>query len=106
MVMPERAVDWAASFASRTKGEVGGALAEILALANATDIISFSGGFPDPQTFDRFIQAQGQALRARDSAPTNRGAWATRRKAVRDGLLAAMGSLPEKPCPLDPKVLG
>jgi 2-aminoadipate transaminase len=51
MVVEAQARDWAASFARRTKGDVGEALAQILALANATDIISFSGGFPDPETF-------------------------------------------------------
>src|SRR5262249_47045947 len=39
------------SFARRTKGEVGGGLASILALANVKDLISFAGGFPDPATF-------------------------------------------------------
>jgi len=51
MEVQRQATDWVALFATRTRGEVGGALAEILALANATDIISFSGGFPDPSTF-------------------------------------------------------
>ena len=47
----ERAVDWTALFAARTRAEIGPGLASILALANATDLISFSGGFPDPATF-------------------------------------------------------
>src|SRR5690349_6399370 len=51
MVVEAGVTDWTASFARRTKGDVGEALAAILALANATDIISFSGGFPDPTTF-------------------------------------------------------
>jgi 2-aminoadipate transaminase len=42
---------WAELFATRTRGDVGEGLAAILALANATDLISFSGGFPDPSTF-------------------------------------------------------
>lgn len=38
-------------FARRTRAAAGDALAEILALGNATDIISFAGGFPDPSIF-------------------------------------------------------
>jgi 2-aminoadipate transaminase len=44
-------IRWAESFAGRTRSDVGGGLAEILALSGATDVISFSGGFPDPATF-------------------------------------------------------
>ena len=44
-------IDWTATFAERTRADVGEGLAAILALANATDLISFSGGFPDPATF-------------------------------------------------------
>jgi 2-aminoadipate transaminase len=48
-VEPE--LDWTDLFAERTRAGVGEGLASILALANATDLISFSGGFPDPATF-------------------------------------------------------
>src|SRR5439155_23672091 len=44
-------VDWRALFAARTRSDVGPGLASILELANSTDLISFSGGFPDPATF-------------------------------------------------------
>ena len=44
-------IRWAESFAARARADVGGGLAEILALSGATDVISFSGGFPDPATF-------------------------------------------------------
>src|SRR5262249_38118809 len=37
---------WAEVFAARTRQEESDALAAILALANARDVISFSGGFP------------------------------------------------------------
>lgn len=37
--------------AARTAVDVGEGLKEILSLANATDTISFAGGFPDPATF-------------------------------------------------------
>jgi len=43
--------DWSASLAQRTRALGGGEITAILALAGATDVITFSGGFPDPQTF-------------------------------------------------------
>ena len=43
--------DWTASFARRTHLLGGGEITAILALAGATDVITFSGGFPDPETF-------------------------------------------------------
>jgi 2-aminoadipate transaminase len=42
---------WEEVFARRTKANAAEGLASILALANATDLISFAGGFPDPSTF-------------------------------------------------------
>lgn len=42
---------WSDLFAARTRADVGEGLAEILALAANTELISFSGGFPDPETF-------------------------------------------------------
>src|SRR5579863_5937049 len=43
--------DWTASFARRTRTAGGGEITAILALAGATDVITFSGGFPAPETF-------------------------------------------------------
>ena len=43
--------DWTGSFARRTQTLGGGEITAILSLAGATDVITFSGGFPDPQTF-------------------------------------------------------
>jgi 2-aminoadipate transaminase len=43
--------DWTASFARRTQALGGGEITAILALAGATDVITFSGGFPAPETF-------------------------------------------------------
>src|SRR5262249_31046885 len=40
-------------FAERTRGEVGDGIASVLAILGRTDLISFAGGFPDPQTFPR-----------------------------------------------------
>jgi 2-aminoadipate transaminase len=44
-------MDWTASFAQRTAALGGGEITAILALAGATDVITFSGGFPAPETF-------------------------------------------------------
>jgi 2-aminoadipate transaminase len=43
--------DWDAGLARRTKSLGGGEITAILALAGASDVITFSGGFPDPATF-------------------------------------------------------
>jgi 2-aminoadipate transaminase len=44
---------WDERFAARTRGGVGDAIADILALLAVPGIISFAGGFPDPWTFPR-----------------------------------------------------
>ncbi len=61
--------DWTASFARRTQTLGGGEITAILSLAGATDVITFSGGFPDPATFPAGILGEiaGQLL-ARDVA--------------------------------------
>jgi 2-aminoadipate transaminase len=41
---------WSPTFAQRTEG-ISGELAAILALSAGTDLISFAGGLPDPETF-------------------------------------------------------
>jgi 2-aminoadipate transaminase len=43
--------DWISGLARRTKALGGGEITAILALAGASDVITFSGGFPDPATF-------------------------------------------------------
>ncbi|MGE5136271.1 MAG: PLP-dependent aminotransferase family protein [Gemmatimonadota bacterium] len=43
--------DWSASLARRMRDLGAGEITAILALAGATDVITFSGGFPDPATF-------------------------------------------------------
>src|SRR5215469_17296574 len=50
--------DWTASFARRTRTLGGGEITAILALAGASDVITFSGGFPDPQTFPAGVLAE------------------------------------------------
>jgi 2-aminoadipate transaminase len=44
---------WEALLAARTKGDVGEGIASVLALLGMPDVISFAGGFPDPETFPR-----------------------------------------------------
>jgi dienelactone hydrolase len=61
---------------------------------------------PDPQVFDNFIRAQALAMHAKDSPPATRGAWEQRRLILRQAMFAAMGPFPEKPCSLEPKILG
>jgi 2-aminoadipate transaminase len=51
MTAPPRTRDWTASFARRTRALGSGEITAILALAGATDVITFSGGFPAPETF-------------------------------------------------------
>jgi 2-aminoadipate transaminase len=44
---------WDELFATRTRGDVGAGIAEILSLLAVPGLISFAGGFPDPRTFPR-----------------------------------------------------
>ena len=46
----EHAWSWADALARRARG-AGDEIATIMALSNASEVISFSGGFPDPATF-------------------------------------------------------
>jgi 2-aminoadipate transaminase len=49
--------DWDAGLAQRTRTLGGGEITAILALAGASDVITFSGGFPDPATFPADVLA-------------------------------------------------
>jgi 2-aminoadipate transaminase len=70
-----RGPDWAGLFAARTRADVGEGLAAILALAGATDLISFSGGFPDPATFpgEELVRILGRLVAAGDAAALQYG---------------------------------
>jgi 2-aminoadipate transaminase len=61
---------WEDLFATRTRGDVGEGLGSILALSTATDLISFSGGFPDPATFPGPVLAEilKRLIAARDAS--------------------------------------
>ncbi len=50
--------DWNSRLARRTHALGGGEITAILALAGASDVITFSGGFPDPATFPTKILAE------------------------------------------------
>ena len=60
---------------------------------------------PQPDAFDNFVRAQALALHAKDAPPANRNEWEARRQALRREMLAAMGPFPERPAPLEPKVV-
>lgn len=61
---------------------------------------------PDSKTLDTFLRAQGAALRANDQPSGTRKEWEERRAKLRQSMFAAMGSVPEKECPLEPRVVG
>jgi len=61
---------------------------------------------PDSQVFNQFIRSQAAALRAKDTPPTTRKEWENRRMQLRQAMFAAMGPFPDKPCELEPKVVG
>jgi 2-aminoadipate transaminase len=69
--MTRSVTDWSSAFAARSRTEGGGALKEILRLANAEGVISFAGGFPDPQTFPRGALLDGfrDVVSGVDAAP-------------------------------------
>jgi 2-aminoadipate transaminase len=50
--------DWDSGLARRAHALGGGEITAILALAGATDVITFSGGFPDPATFPTGVLAE------------------------------------------------
>ncbi len=62
------AQQWSPAFAARTQG-ASGELAAILALSAGTDLISFAGGLPDPQTFPVAVLQRLVARLLADDAP-------------------------------------
>jgi cephalosporin-C deacetylase-like acetyl esterase len=61
---------------------------------------------PQPQALDQLLRRQGLALHAKDQPPKTLDDWAKRRAALRQSMLAALGPVPDKPCPLNAEVLG
>jgi 2-aminoadipate transaminase len=94
--------DWTRLFAARTRG--ASAVAEVLALAGRTDVISFAGGLPDPATFPaealaeimRDLAASGDARAFQygptEGLPSTRDFLAARLERI-EGLRPAHGEL-------------
>jgi 2-aminoadipate transaminase len=53
MAVTPEAGRWEALYAARTRGDVGEGIVAVLGLLGVPGVISFAGGFPDPQTFPR-----------------------------------------------------
>ncbi len=86
--------DWSAGLAQRTRTLGGGEITAILALAGATDIITFSGGFPDPATFPAEILAEiAGRLIAGDTAVSLQYAATEGLPGVRDYMAGRLESL-------------
>jgi 2-aminoadipate transaminase len=86
--------DWNAGLARRTHALGGGEITAILALAGATDVITFSGGFPDPATWPRDVLAGLAAKLITDDAPVALQYAATEGVAsVRDFVSGRLGRL-------------
>src|SRR5688500_5450214 len=60
---------------------------------------------PQPEALDNLLRARARALRAGDRPPASRMAWEQRRSQLRQALLSALGPAPEKPCPLQARVV-
>jgi 2-aminoadipate transaminase len=86
--------DWTASFARRTQALGGGEITAILALAGASDVITFSGGFPDPQTFPSEVLGEiAQRLVANDAAVALQYSASEGLESLRDYLAARLEAL-------------
>ena len=86
--------DWTASFARRTLALGGGEITAILALAGATDVITFSGGFPDPATFPSEVLAEiARRLIAEDAAVALQYSASEGLESLRDYLSGRLESL-------------
>lgn len=60
----------------------------------------------DQNAFLRFVKLQADTLRGHDTPPATLADWKTRRKELRQQLIDAWGRFPEKPVPLNARVLG
>lgn len=86
--------DWNAGLARRARAQGGGEVTAILALAGATDVITFSGGFPDPATWPRDVLAGLAAKLITEDAPVALQYAATEGLAsVRDFVSGRLGRL-------------
>ncbi len=85
--------DWSAALARRTHSLGGGEITAILSLAGATDIITFSGGFPDPATWPTdVLSGIAQRLIAEDPAVALQYAATEGLASVRDYVTGRLGA--------------
>jgi 2-aminoadipate transaminase len=85
--------DWSASLARRMRDLGAGEITAILALAGATDVITFSGGFPDPATFPTAVLSGiAQRLIAGDAAVALQYSATEGLPGLRDFVAARLGS--------------
>src|SRR5215472_4205889 len=93
--------DWTASFARRTRTLGGGEITAILALAGATDVITFSGGFPDPATFPKDVLGEiAGRLIAEDAAVALQYSASEGLESLRDYLSGRLEALQDsRPAP-------
>jgi len=86
--------DWDQRLARRTHALGGSEITAILSLAGATDVITFSGGFPDPATFPAEILAEiAGRLIAGDTAVSLQYAATEGLTGVRDYMAGRLESL-------------
>jgi 2-aminoadipate transaminase len=86
--------DWSASLARRMRDLGAGEITAILALAGATDVITFSGGFPDPGTFPTAVlSAIASRLIAEDAAVALQYSATEGLAPLREFVTARLGSL-------------
>ncbi len=60
----------------------------------------------DGNRYEEFVRSLAADLRSSDAAPADLRAWEIRKEALRGAMFAAMGPFPEKPCDLEPKIVG
>jgi dienelactone hydrolase/pimeloyl-ACP methyl ester carboxylesterase len=60
----------------------------------------------EENAFEEFIRAQARKLRDGDSPPKSREEWEKRRRNLREQIQAAIGPADDKPCELEPRILG
>jgi dienelactone hydrolase len=61
---------------------------------------------PAPLQFNPYVKRQAADMRSEDKPPASMDEWEHRRALLKTRLLAAWGGFPEKPCDLEPKMLG
>jgi len=92
---PHGGVEWSRRLARRTAGQGDAELTAILALANPTgDVLTFSGGFPAPETFGtKHLGPIAQALVRDDAAVALQYSASEGVPSVRDYLCERVGAL-------------